>query len=196
MIEHLKDIDELVFLAVNQGISNVAFDWIMPILRNKYTWTPVYLFIIIFSIRHFKLRGAAMILCLLITAGLSDFISASVLKPTFKRIRPCNELTLKEEIVPRVNCGSGYSMPSSHASNHFAIAVFLSLVFRRSWKSISYLAYTWASLICLAQVYVGVHYPFDVLCGAVLGSIIGYMMAKLFIKWQPRISKHQVEIIR
>lgn len=186
----------MAFLAINQGFSNIVFDWLMPIMRNKYTWTPIYLFIIIFSIRHFKLRGAAMILCLLITVGLSDFISASVVKPMFKRVRPCNELSLQEEITTRIRCGSGYSMPSTHASNHFAIAVFLVLVFKRSWRYIRYWAYTWASLICLAQIYVGVHYPFDILCGALLGSIIGYMMAKLFIRWQPRISKHQIETIQ
>lgn len=196
MIEQLYDIDELIFLAINQGLSNVIFDWVMPILRNKFTWTPLYLFIIIFSIRHYKLRGAAMILCLIVAVGLSDFISASILKPAIKRVRPCNEIMLQEDMVPRIRCGAGYSLPSSHASNHFAISVFLSLVYRRSWKYIGYVAYTWAALVCLAQVYVGVHYPLDILLGALLGSIIGYAVAKVFIKWQPTISKYQVETIR
>ncbi|WP_345232194.1 phosphatase PAP2 family protein [Olivibacter ginsenosidimutans] len=126
-----------------------------------------------------------MMVFLLLTFGAADFLSASVIKPLVKRVRPCNELALKGEMVSRIRCGSGYSFPSSHASNHFAIALFLIMVYRRRWKSILWLALIWAFLVSFAQIYVGVHYPIDVICGALFGALIGYIIARLFLRIQP-----------
>jgi undecaprenyl-diphosphatase len=74
-----------------------------------------------------------------------------------------------------VGCGKGFSFISAHATNHFAIAVFFSVLFYNQYKWIVYIAILWAGLIAFSQVYVGVHYPFDVICGALLGSILGYI---------------------
>lgn len=183
------DID--LFLIINQDMANIVFDWLMPYLRNPYTWTPLYLFILIFSIRTYRKRGIIMMLFLVFSFGLADFLSASVIKPAVKRIRPCNELTLQGEMLSRVRCGSGYSFPSSHASNHFAMALFLLMVYRRRWKPIVWLALLWAFSISFAQVYVGVHYPLDVTAGAIFGSLIGYFLARLFLYIQPDVS-HQI----
>lgn len=185
MLTPLLHFDSDLFLTINQDMANAFFDWLMPHLRNPYTWAPLYLFILIFSIKTYKKRGVIMMIFLLSTFGAADFISASVIKPLVKRVRPCNELTLQGEMVSRIRCGSGYSFPSSHASNHFAIALFLIMVYRSRWKSITWIAITWAFAICFAQIYVGVHYPFDILCGALLGSLIGYALARLFFIVQP-----------
>lgn len=181
------DID--LFLIINQDMANVVFDWLMPYLRNPYTWAPLYLFILIFSIRTYKKRGVIMMLFLVLSFGIADFLSASVIKPIVKRIRPCNELTLQGVMVSRVRCGSGYSFPSSHASNHFAMALFLIMVYRKRWSAILWFALLWAFAISFAQVYVGVHYPLDVTAGALFGSIIGYSMATLFLYIQPETTR-------
>jgi len=185
MLDQLIQFDHQLFTAINSGLSNPFFDWLMPFLRNRYFWTPVYVFLVIFLIKNYKKNGAICILFLLLTFGLADFISASVIKPSIQRLRPCNEIGFKEEIVSRVACGSGFSFPSSHASNHFAIAMFLSVVFARRWKWIWTITMLWAFSIAFAQVYVGVHFPLDVTCGALLGCIIGYITGTSFLTLLP-----------
>lgn len=185
MLSPILHFDADLFLIINQDMANICFDWLMPLLRNPYTWAPLYLFILIFSIKTYKKRGIIMMVFLLLTFGAADFLSASVIKPVVKRVRPCNELTLQGEMVSRIRCGSGYSFPSSHASNHFAIALFLIMVYRNRWKAILWFALIWAFAVSFAQIYVGVHYPIDVICGAILGSLIGYLIAKLFLTLQP-----------
>lgn len=185
MVEILVNLDTDLMLAINQGLSNAVFDWIMPYIRNPYTWSPLYLFIIIFSIKNYGKKGIVIILFLVLCFGLADFTSASLIKPLIKRVRPCNELSLKEDVIARIRCGAGYSFPSAHASNHFALAIFLLMVFRYTWKAITACAILWACLISFAQVYVGVHYPLDILGGAALGTFIGYAMSLLFFIWYP-----------
>jgi len=185
MLEYLTEIDKIVFLSINQGLSNPFFDFLMPILRNPYTWAPLYLFILIFAIKNYKKRGIIMILFFLLSFGLGDMISASAIKPQAMRVRPCNDVPFKEQVKVRVRCGSGYSMPSSHATNHFAMGVFLLMVFRKKWKPIIWLSIVWAASISFAQIYVGVHYPGDILVGTILGILIGLFTSSVFLFFQP-----------
>jgi len=180
MIDQLVSLDQEVFLAINQGLSNVFFDWLMPVLRNPYSWAPLYLFIIIFCIRNYRNKGVIIVLFVLITFGLADAISSSVIKKSVKRIRPCNDIEFKEEVAVRVRCGSGYSFTSSHATNHFAISVVLIMIFFKRWRHILWLALLWAFIVSFAQIYVGVHYPLDILGGALLGAFIGYIIGLIF----------------
>lgn len=175
MIDQLISWDQEAFLAINQGLSNTFLDWFMPILRNPYTWAPLYLFIIIFCIKNYGKKGVLIIFFILVTFGISDSLSSSLIKKSVKRVRPCNDIEFKEEVNVRVRCGSGYSFTSSHATNHFAMAMALIMVFYRRWKPILWLGFLWASLISFAQVYVGVHYPIDIICGALLGTLVGYL---------------------
>jgi len=188
MLDQLISIDQEAFLSINQGLSNVFFDWLMPILRNKYTWAPLYLFIIIFCIKNYGKPGILIVLFTLITFGISDYTSSSVIKKSVQRVRPCNDIAFKDAVNIRVRCGGGYSFTSSHATNHFAIALFLIMVFYRRWKPILWLGITWAALISFAQVYVGVHYPLDVMAGALLGSLIGYLVGAVFRFLQPELT--------
>lgn len=182
MFEQLIQFDHQLFSAINDGLTNPFFDWLMPLLRNRYFWTPVYVFLIIFLIKNYKKNGLICIAFLLLTFGLADFVSASVIKPSVQRLRPCNETEFKEEVVNHgVSCGSGFSFPSTHASNHFAIAMFLSVVFAKRWRWIWAVTFLWAFSICFAQVYVGVHFPLDVTCGALFGCIVGYITGTTFI---------------
>lgn len=185
MLEELLKIDQQLFHAINTGLSNTFFDWLMPILRDRYTWIPLYIFIIAFAIKTYKLKGLYLVLFLGAAVGLADFGSATILKPAFNRIRPCNDVEIQQTMVIRVPCGSGKSFPSTHASDHFAIAIFMLVIFYKKWKPIIPIAIIWAAFICFAQVYVGVHYPIDVTVGMLFGSMIGFIVAKLFIKKFP-----------
>ena len=123
-----------------------------------------------------------------VTAGdrtVADFGSATLIKSFYKRVRPCNDPVMANIIVHRVDCGPGYSFPSTHASDHFAIAVMLILVFYRRYKWVLPVSLLWAASISFAQVYVGVHYPIDVTAGGIYGILIGLLFGWIFWKWQP-----------
>lgn len=185
MIAELQQLDADLFLKINKGMSNDFFDFIMPLLRNRFFWSPLYIFIIAFCIKQYKKQGYFLILGLLITFAMGDLIASRIIKPNVQRIRPCNEISLASTVIKRVPCGTGYSFPSAHATNHFAIALFLIGVFYHKWKSILPLALIWAASIAFAQVYVGVHYPIDTLAGAILGICIGLFTSTIFKKLQP-----------
>jgi membrane-associated phospholipid phosphatase len=185
MIDQIVHIDQEIFLAINQGLSNPVFDWLLPILRNPYTWAPLYLFLVIFFIKTYGKTGILIVVMTLATFGASDAVSSHLIKKSVKRVRPCNDIVFKEEVNIRVRCGSGFSFTSSHATNHFALAFFWIALFRRKWKHAMWLCITWATLIAVSQIYVGVHYPFDILCGAILGILIGMATGYIFKKLKP-----------
>lgn len=126
-----------------------------------------------------------MLVFFIMTFAIADSTSSSLIKPEVMRIRPCNDVVFKDQIKLRVRCGSGYSFPSSHATNHFALGMFLLVIFYKRWKPIIWLSLGWAASISYAQIYVGVHYPIDILAGAILGSIIGIVTATVFLYFQP-----------
>lgn len=185
MLEQLLQWDTELFLKIHRGLTNDFFDFLMPLLRNKFFWTPLYLFIIIFCIKQYKKTGLYIIGGLLLTFALGDMISSRVIKPNVNRLRPCNEIALSDQIIHRVHCGAGKSFPSAHATNHFGIAVFLIGVFYRKWKAILPISLIWAAAISFAQVYVGVHYPIDVFCGMLLGSSIALFTLFIYYKIKP-----------
>lgn len=185
MIDQIVHIDQEIFLAINQGLGNPVFDWLLPILRNPYTWAPLYLFLVIFFIKTYGKTGILIVVMTLATFGASDAVSSHLIKKSIKRVRPCNDIVFKQEVNIRVRCGSGFSFTSSHATNHFALAFFWIVLFRRKWKHAMWLCITWATLISISQIYVGVHYPFDILCGAILGILIGLATGYIFKKIKP-----------
>ncbi|WP_423149403.1 phosphatase PAP2 family protein [Rubrolithibacter danxiaensis] len=183
MLNQLLQYDQQIFIAINKGLSNPLFDYIMPLLRNRFFWTPLYVFLIVFFVRNYKKQGWILILFLLVTFGLADYLTSGIMKPVFERLRPCNDPALKAYMNSLIACGTGFSFPSSHAANHFGIALFLIVVFRNRWKPLLPLALLWAFCISFAQVYVGVHYPVDVTTGAIIGSIIGYITGTIYLNF-------------
>lgn len=186
MIEHLVQLDRHLFYFINHDMANPFFDWLMPILRNAKSWIPLYIIIIAFCLWKYKKQGLIIIALIALSAGVADFTSARLFKQEVQRLRPCNDPTLSKTVILRINnCGTGYSFPSTHATDHFAMAIFISLVFYRSWRWIWLWAILWAGSICFAQVYVGVHFPIDVFVGALYGFLVGWLISLLFKKLQP-----------
>lgn len=172
LIDSLLAFDRVAFEFIHIDCANGFFDVVLPILRDKYTWIPLYLLVCMFAFKYYGQRGLLFIAGMGLTFALADQLSASLIKPLVGRPRPCH---VGEAVNLLVNCGGGRSFISSHATNHFALAVFwigsFSTPKNRSWLPAILLV--WAALICLAQVYVGVHYPLDVLAGAGVGTAIG-----------------------
>jgi undecaprenyl-diphosphatase len=180
MMETLLHWDTSLFHWINSGWSNPVFDFLLPAARNKYTWFPLYVLCLSWIMFNFTFRQVAYILVFIsISVFASDTISSSLIKKHVERPRPCHEQQMEPPVIQRVPCGGGFSFTSSHATNHFCLAAFLVTVFgayMRRWK---YLWWVWAAVISIAQVYVGLHYPLDILGGAILGSVIGTSMGIL-----------------
>jgi membrane-associated phospholipid phosphatase len=186
MPDILLQLDRHLFHFINHDLSNSFFDTIMPYLRNPKFWIPLYIFIIGFCIYKYKKRGVVIIVCLSLAAGFADFTASSIIKPLVKRARPCQDPVVSLTDIKRVDCGPAYSFPSTHATDHFAVAFVLILLFYKKWPWIWLWAILWAGVICFAQVYVGVHYPIDVTCGAIYGALVGILFVYLFRKLQPQ----------
>lgn len=178
MLDTIIEWDHYIQALLNQEWTNGFFDTIMPYWRDKKTWIPLYLFLIVGLIWKYKWRGFITILTVVAVIALSDWVSSELIKKSVERLRPCRTPSIMEDVRMLVNCGGGYSFTSSHATNHFALVSILYLIlqkqFMQSW--IWRIAFFWAGTIAYGQVYVGVHFPVDVLCGAVLGMCLANLV--------------------
>ncbi len=172
--------DHIVWYYLNTRWHNSFLDIVMPFLRNQWFWAPLYLFLLLFMPKRFGKNGWIWCAAFLITFGLSDQLSAHLLKPLFHRVRPCNNPYFSGIIHLIVPCGGGKSFPSSHATNHFGLAVFSAVSLSHIAKWVWPAGLLWAASIAYSQVYVGVHFPLDVLCGGILGAMVGWCTGTLF----------------
>lgn len=175
-MEELIAFDEFLFGLINGLWQHPILDYLLPIWRTKTTWIPLYILLLIVIYKRHGKRTIFFLIIIGITILVADQISSELLKKTVERLRPCREPSLSN-VRTLVHCGGGYSFTSSHATNHFALVMQLFLLFRLEWSKAYYWGlFLWASLIAYAQVYVGVHYPLDVLVGAILGVVIAYFI--------------------
>lgn len=174
------EFDQSLFTLINGEWANAVLDYILVPIRNKYFWIPLYIFIITFTVLNFKKRSYWYLFFILLTFAVTDLASSKIIKESIKRARPCHEIGGMEDTRLLVPCGSGYSFTSSHATNHFGIAFFIIFTFgrKRRWVSLAFII--WAAMISYAQVYVGVHYPLDVICGTLLGICMAFLTAELY----------------
>lgn len=182
-INRVKLLDYKLFYKVNGEWHNSFFDLFFPFVREPLFWVPFYFFLLLFTTINFKKYGWLWALFFLITAGLSDFISSTIIKGSFYRLRPCRDPAIADHVRFLVqNCGLNSSFTSSHAVNHFAAAMFIFATFKNIFGKWTGLVFLWALLPCYAQVYVGIHFPFDIIGGAIAGMIIGYFVAFIYNK--------------
>ncbi len=185
MIEYFIQFDYATFEWIHYGLRNEVLDAVFPLVRDKYMWIPLYVFLIAYFLINFGKRGGIYIVFAFATAGIADYTSSSIVKPAVERIRPCKNADIYHETL--VDCGSGYSFTSSHATNHMAVALFIILTTAALWGYHRWWFFLWALSIGFAQVYVGVHYPLDVLGGFVLGGLISGLVYTVYIRIFPNM---------
>jgi len=186
MIDFLNEIDTQLFLFLN-GIHSSFWDPIMWWISGRKEWIPFYALILGWMIYRFRWKTLYILPFVILLVVHSDQISV-LIKDTVKRLRPSRTEELQELIYLVKNYrGSGYAFVSSHASNTFAFATFTHLLFRNKWFSVA--IFIWASVISYSRIYLGLHYPGDILFGALLGVLVGYFTYYLLKTFFDKILK-------
>ena len=171
MLETLREIDVSLFHLINRHLQNIIFDASMPIITDRYYF--IILALMIYLASTYKKKALIPIVLTIISLALSDW-TANMLKHLVERIRPCHAL---EGARILVGCTNSFSMPSNHAANSFAIIFALSYI---SGKWVRWMALTVAMLVGFSRVYIGVHYPSDVIVGALTGIAVSILVIKVY----------------
>jgi len=169
MIDVIINVDKKIFTFFNSSIANPVFDIFFPIITNQDIWIiPILLGIIILSIKG-GTKGRIASIVLIIGVILADYSSAQIIKPYFQRIRPSHDIL--DQIRLLVPKGGRYGFVSSHAANMYVSATILGYFYSKQKR----LFFTIASLVAFSRVYVGVHYPADIVFGGLLGYGLGWI---------------------
>jgi undecaprenyl-diphosphatase len=181
-MEILFAIDKAIFYSINLGTVNRLFDIIMPFITERNNWFLLYIYVWIYLFWKGGKNGRIAAILIILAIVASDQISSSILKPLVSRVRPCYEL---EGVRTILGCGGRYGFPSSHAANYFAAATIFTYYFPRyKWIYISI-----AILVSFSRIYIGVHYPSDVIGGAILGFLSSFIIIIIYKKGEDLFMK-------
>ncbi len=188
-MQFLNEIDHQFFLTLNTYHAQ-WLDQVMLIITHKYTWIPLYAFLIALIIYKFKKQSWIIILAVVVLIAISDRFTSGLMKPYFARMRPCHDIALAGKMILVGDCGGEFGMASSHAANTFAATVFLILLFRREYQLV-WLLLPWSLLVSYSRIYLGVHFPGDIL----MGYIVGFCSAMLIFYLLPiKLLNHRASL--
>jgi undecaprenyl-diphosphatase len=174
LFEFLDQIDKELLLFLHRQ-STPFLDVAMVAITEKYHWIPLYLVLIVVLIRQFGWQAIYSIVAVILLVVVSDQLTSSFMKPFFGRFRPCHDPEIGHLIRIIRRCGGEFGFVSSHAANSFSVSTFYILLFHKTHRYVWWLL-IWPLLFSYSRIYLGVHYPLDVLGGAIVGIGLGWMM--------------------
>lgn len=187
----ILDLDQKLFLILNR-LRHPDLDGFMLAATDFKFWVPVYLWFIYILFKKLDQRAWLALLCIAITVLITDQVTSSIIKPLVQRLRPSHE-PLLQGLVSLVKNTSGmfykggqFGFPSSHAANSFGVACFLWLTLRNSFRW-TWIGFAVASVMTYTRLYLGVHYPLDLICGMAIGFGAGYLGWKVLILGQKKL---------
>ena len=184
-------LDYQLMLFINRVFIHPYMDNISLFMRESVFHIPIYVFVILYAFEVYGKKAIWWLIAGVALIGFCDFVSSHFIKEFFNRPRPCRDPFMAGNIrLLAKYCGGNGSFTSSHAVNHFAFATYVFLTLR-SFSPWFKLLFLWAGLIAYSQVYVGVHYPSDVIAGALLGSLFGWLYARIV---RQSLSLHQYRL--
>ncbi|MEO8230690.1 MAG: phosphatase PAP2 family protein [Ignavibacteriota bacterium] len=169
-MDFLYSIDLSVFYLFNHTISTPFLDKFFSIITNVNNWYITYIILLGISFVKGGTKGKLAVLGVILLIVVTDQTGYRILKEFFARPRPCNALT---DVLTPLGCTGSFSFPSNHALNNFAAAMF----FYRLFPKLKWILFITATLIAISRVYLGLHYPSDILGGAIIGLAFGYIFA-------------------
>ena len=188
-MSQILGLDSQLFLFLN----GLHADWLDPVMiaiTKMWVWLPLYLLLIYLVVKHYGRRCWWIFLAVGIVVLCSDQLSAHVCKPLFHRLRPCYNADLQDFIyLPKGLAGGRFGFVSSHSANTFAIATFLTAALRKNVSWTGWALYAWAFLSSYSRIYIGFHYPGDILAGLVLGVLIGLIIWKLYLSLSLKLER-------
>ncbi len=181
MVDFLYSIDLSIFYFFNHTLSNGVFDKFFTIITSVNNWYIAYVILLLISFIKGGTKGKLAVAGVILLIVVTDQTGYKILKEFFERIRPCNALS---DVITPLGCTGSYSFPSNHAVNNFAAAVFYFKLF----PNLKYPLFITASLVAISRVYLGLHYPSDILGGAIIGIAFGYLFAVLVLKIDSKVN--------
>jgi undecaprenyl-diphosphatase len=185
-LETVKAFDRAVLLAVNRA-HFPALDTGMMLASDRLVWFPAYAVLIGWLVYHFRRRAALLLPLVVAAVALADSITSRIFKPYFGRPRPCHDAALFAQLHLPDGCGGQFGFLSSHAANSMALAVFMTTVLPAGrFRALKIGLFFWAFLLSYSRMYLGAHYPTDVLGGAAIGALLGWAAALVYQELAPR----------
>jgi len=183
MLEKIQELDSRLLVYLN-SLGSETYDRFWLIITSQLNWTPVFL--LMFFLIYRKIGGKQTLYLLLFIAVLIAFTdqTTNLFKNTFQRLRPCNNPEINT-IIRVVQSRSSYSFFSGHAANTMAVATFLYMVLKRHFKYLG-LLFLWPLIFAYSRIYLGLHYPGDILTGYFFGALFGFITFKIYQKLKPK----------
>lgn len=179
MLDQLLTYDKELFLFLN-NLGTEQWDGFWMFYTYKFNWIPFYALLLFLLFKHLgKQRTLLLLLVVVALITFTDQIT-NLFKDGFERLRPCHDENLQGIMrIVKEGCGGRFGFFSGHASNSMAVAVFVGLLLRNTYRNLIFILLVWAAAMAYSRIYIGVHYPLDIVCGMIFGALSGFGFFRL-----------------